>query len=46
VFCVRSPNRKLRLNDALENDVATLTTEITYRHGVDKRLLLPLAARA
>jgi hypothetical protein len=41
-------NRKFRLDDALEleNDLATPATEITSRHRVDKRLLLPLAARA
>jgi len=32
-------------DDALESDLATSAREITYRHGVDKRSLLPLAAR-
>ena len=32
-------------DDTLESDLATLATEITSRHRVDKRLLLPLAAR-
>ncbi|WGS21074.1 MULTISPECIES: hypothetical protein [unclassified Bradyrhizobium] len=41
----RSRNRKFQLDDALENDLATPATEITSRHGVDKRSLLPLAVR-
>jgi hypothetical protein len=32
------------LDQLLENDVATPAREITSRHGVDRRLLLPLAA--
>ena len=41
----RSRNRRFRRDDALENDLATPVREITSRHGVDKRSLLPLAAQ-
>jgi hypothetical protein len=41
----RSRNRKFQHDDALENDLATPAKEITSRHGVDKGLLLPVAAR-
>jgi hypothetical protein len=41
----RSRNRKFRHDDASENELAGPAREITSRHGVDKRSLLPLAAR-
>jgi hypothetical protein len=36
---------KFRYDDALESDLATPAGEITSRHRVDRRSLLPLAAR-
>ena len=41
----RSRNRKFQHDDALENDLAMPAREITSRHGVDRRSLLPRAAR-
>jgi hypothetical protein len=38
-------NRKFRHDNALENDFAAPAREITSRHEVDKRSLLPLAER-
>jgi hypothetical protein len=44
--CVRfDPRAKFRHDDALENGHAAPAREITSRHGVDKRSLLPLAPR-
>jgi hypothetical protein len=45
VFRVLIAEPQVRHDDALENDLATPAREITSRHGVDKRSLLPLAAR-
>jgi hypothetical protein len=39
------PDPEIDWTMLLENDLATLAREITSRHRVDRRLLLPLAAR-
>jgi hypothetical protein len=36
---------EVSVHDALESDLAMPATEITSRHRIDKRLLLPFAAR-
>src|SRR5213078_3695194 len=39
------PDPEIDWSMLLENDLATLAREITSRHGVDRRSLLPLAPR-